>query len=107
MGRAVAGSYAVASIVRSSAASGGAGSFGHQAASIAVASAVMLEAGSEFYALEFAVLAERFSVDAVAIETPIRCPVKDGISIKFACHRRLENLPPTTLKLIPRSRKSN
>lgn len=39
------------------------------------ANAVMAEADSEFYAALVA-LGERFSVDAVEIETPIRCPAK-------------------------------
>lgn len=39
----------------------------------------MAEAGFEFYEPEFVMLGERFSVDAVAIETLTRCPDK----IKF------------------------
>jgi hypothetical protein len=70
----VAGNYAVASIVHSSVAFDGVGSFERQGASTAVASAVMAEAGSEFYAPEVGVLVGRSFADVVAIETQIRCP---------------------------------
>ena len=70
-GRVVAGNYAVASIVHNLVAFDGGDSFVHQVASTAVANAVVVEADS--YA-EFEALAERSSVDVVAIVTPIQCP---------------------------------
>lgn len=42
---------------------------------VAAANAVMLEADFEFY-VGLVTLKERFSVDAVAIETQIQCPAK-------------------------------
>lgn len=80
-GRVGAGNYAVASIVHSSVASDDGGSFWHQAASTAAASVVLVEAGSEFYAIDSAELVGRSSAeDAVVIATPTRCPVKIDIS---------------------------
>lgn len=72
-----AGSYAGASIVRSSVASDDEDSFGRPAASTAAAASVVtVEADSVFYAIESAVVEERSSADAVATETQIRCPGK-------------------------------
>lgn len=73
-GRVGAGNYAVASIVHSSVASDDEGSFEHQGASIAAASAALVEADSEFYAPEAEAVVERSSAGAVVIETPTRCP---------------------------------
>lgn len=71
-----AGSYAVASIVHSLVASDDEDSSLHPVASTAaaVASAVMAEADSEFYAIASVALVEQISVDEEAIETPILCP---------------------------------
>lgn len=71
-----AGSYVVASIVHSSVASDGVGSFELRVASTAVASVATAEADSGFYAVAMRALVERFSAGAVAIETPTRCPAK-------------------------------
>lgn len=70
-----AGSYALASIVRSLVASDEGGSSLRLVASTAAASAaVMAEADSEFYVFAVVPLVEQISVDGVVIETPIRCP---------------------------------
>lgn len=69
-------SYVVASIVHNSVASDDVGSFERLAASTVAASVETVEADSEVYAIEFVALVERFSVDAVATETQIRCPKK-------------------------------
>jgi len=71
-----AGSYALASIVRSLVASDEGGSSLRLVASTAAASAaVMAEADSVFYVFAVVLLVEQISVDGEVIETPIRCLV--------------------------------